>query len=312
MAETTGLSEPLARVPAGADGWLARRLASPALWGDARLLARHWRETVIYATCRVPRGCLPGLWLSYAMRGAVGARLFHQPPRVRGEPSPYMALMRPVHLQIGGRHVGAPMLFDLSWKGRELLVKLRLLGFAAIWREAATEALLEALAGGISIAENAPVSRPFPVEDMHWQRRQGLGSLPAVARRGVLVCPETPLCYGAREHDPGRPERLILSALTRVGGLARWQGIGLTGARPGMGALQRRLEIRFASARPVEAVMKNSRGHRGHTAPLRGERSVFRIWGLAPEELRLLAIAGHVGAGGHTAWGFGRFQVLSA
>ena len=287
--------------------WLSERLTYPAIGGGWADAAAHWRVTTVTVKCAQPRELEPGIWMPWAVRGAVGSILFDVDLPRNDRASAYQALMAPSHLMVQGRWVPAPLLIDVFAGDSQILITARLFGFADLWLDTFIGALVLALNGGVRLRYGGHERAPWPVLDFSYVR--GIG-VPTVFGPSLLIRPLTPLCYGSQAHVPHAPERWLVSAITRATLIARWQGFRVDRKVPDAENLAENIRIIPSALQRVERFGKRSRRHAGATIEVTGERTELLLRNVDKDIAAALSLASTTGAGGHTAFGFGRFVLL--
>lgn len=270
-----------------------------------RDLIRLWMQDEIAVVCRRPPDLEDHPDLALRVRGALGRVLARQGPPVAHRFDPFD---RPSAFKIlfeesdDGR--GRPFALDADVLAESVLVRLRLFGAAGFWIDQVREALLEALAGGIAFRLGG--RQHVPLEPLECaQRRTGLTDPPERCGEAVLVF-RTPIVVRAGHRLSGSPRAVLWSAVTRLRGLAPWQGVRLA-------VDEAALEADLAAAPALDDVttvsLRRHSQRQGDVAiPVTGLLGRQRLW--APGAiLPFLAAGADTHIGSHAALGFGRYDL---
>ncbi len=306
---------------------LAERLLHPAeTVALAELPARWFHQTVEVVVAgrgeRAGDPALPG-----RLRGAWGAELMRaaSDAALAGRPCPWDppcaldVLMREQGRMTAGLMLPRPAVIRAERRGRDLVVRLTLFGFACDWIEAAAEALVAALRQGDPLRAAGPGGRD-PAESVTVIRARRLLSaeglsVPAAAAAAELTL-VTPLQLrrGTETAFDGLGS-LVASLGNRISGLARWQDCAVAADWRGLVAFAENLRC-DAELRPVRWMRWSGR-QGGRAIPMDGLIGRIVIdggpgngpgGGLGPL-VPLLALGATAHAGSHAALGLGAYDL---
>ena len=246
----------------------------------------------------------------YALRGALGNELFGRDLPAPDRASAWQALFSTNHLQLAKRQVPSPLLLDVEVDEETINITARLFGFADMWRDVFMAALITALNKGVSIGENSVERQPWLVQDFYYETLCGLP--PPPESNFLRLRPQGALCYGAEQHHSAEPARLLLSALSRVTLMARWHRVLLNFNIPTLAEIMAKSSVVKGFQGPITHIEKHSRRHAGQKMLLSGEGSELVLRTEQQDWVGLLQIASACAAGGHTSYGFGRFEIIAA
>lgn len=290
---------------------LAERLARPPLRCDLAGLPPLWRRTVVEVVCRRPEGFDDFPWLPGNIRGAWGRRLQEleremEPDRLFNRPGPYSALMG-LHGHVRSSvEVPKPYVFQLAVDARTIVIRLGLFGFAGVWAQAAATALVAACEGGIAPVPDDRRRVPLTVIGGGWTRSETV-PVPQLDARAALHF-LTPLVLRKGGVLTGSLDGLLFRLLNQVGGMARWQHIGLALDWTAWRGVCAAIRIEADGLRPV-AWDRFSRNAPGRPIPMTGLRGTLFLEGDLGPIAPMLAIGEQIHAGSLTALGLGRYEL---
>lgn len=307
---------PLLEHPQG-EGTIRGRLLSPERRVDLNGLCENWFATDIVlrvdgAAKMVGDPGLPG-----RVRGAFGAQLLESAsPQARaGDPCPwdppctFEALFRKQGRMEKGFEFPAPWIILTDTAGTDLLVTLRLFGFAAEFAPAASEALASAIRKRLDVGGNSGFFLPkTEIVSRRINAEAGL-SYPDDGRPVAL---EFLLPVAITGGTPLEKPRSLLSTLAvRAVGLARWHDLELETDRDEFARLLDQVEFHWQSPRKVSWLRGSNR--QGKLIPMNGLTGLLAIDG-PPEPLAalapLIAIGQNALMGADVAFGCGRFEII--
>ena len=291
---------------------LSRRLDQPTQLLSLEALCSVWFVQVIEA--RVPMmGVLAGRTdVLPKIRGAWGRSLMTGASQeaIAGRPCPFDP---PCGLDVffreqgrSGRHaIPKPYVLEADRSGVDLIVRLKIFGFATEWTPVASERLVEALNVNVDwrwLSEMPHLKAPR-VEELKVLTVEGLSlpdSPPATTLR--LLSPLENEARAMRD----QPWGVVARIARRVSGLARWHDAEIDASWEDLSETWKRLDYDL-SATHDDVVDRRSRG-RGFSEPtLVGD---IRISGDLGSIWPLLRMGETAGAGRGAVHGLGRFEVL--
>jgi hypothetical protein len=293
---------------------LSRRLAEPALRLTLDELAHAWFVQSIEARLPV-MGALSGRAEEVLpkVRGAWGRRLLEgaSPEAVAEQPCPWdPPCARDVffreQIRAGRIAVPKPYVFEADRDGPDLIVRLKVFGFASAWTAAAADRLAEALNHhmdwrGLSGMANLRDPR---VTDLNVITVQGLEVPPAPAAFSLHTV--TPI-EDERGELVDRPWKVIAGAARRIWGLARWHDAELTADWGDLSAAWQSCDARaIPHGGAAEPLLRHGRAKGFLQAAFRGE---IHIEDAPPDLWTILTLAQTCGAGRGAVHGLGRFAL---
>lgn len=205
-----------------------------------------------------------------------------------------------------GLEIPKPYTIRLAADGPDLVVELRLFGFATDWLEAAGEAMVRALRDGVQ----GPDRRGLAVTDRQAEVFEAVALPEPAAMLGLRF--ETPLALRREHPDAPLLPGLIASLCNRISGLARWQDAeiedGSAWARAMMEAAAGVETLERLT--PVAAGRRSSSRQGRRDIPVAGLTGDLILAGNLTPLLPLLAIGQTTHAGSHTAIGQGAYTFL--
>jgi len=259
---------------------LAQDLCRPAARVPLDALADHWRLARLEA-------CIPGhgvlarnFVLMNRIRGAFGRRLMEGASReaLAGQPCPWrppctLDVLFREQARVGKHGLPKPFTLSLDRHGRDLLVRLALLGFAMDWAAAAAQALVAALRHDIDWRGHADGNfLPRPEVESFAIAEAGI---PGLAREATVLRFVTPL--DASGDDPlDRPATIIGRLARRVDLMSRWMGVEVDADWPLLARLWNGLDYHSAGLRRAAGLPRRS-GRNGNSfsqALVEGELSI--------------------------------------
>lgn len=304
---------------AAAAGAIADRLLAPAETIDPIDLCHRWHRQWIEVVAeglgrRADDPALPG-----KVRGALGHALLRGASAAAraGRPCPWTP---PCALDVMLREQGRltpklmlprPVVPAVDRRGRDLVVRLTVFGFATEWMPAAAEALSAAVAEGLARATDD--GRPVAIRHRRLGAADGV-DWPEAAEGGdapVALNFLSPVVF--RGPDDGFPADFpgfVANLGNRLSGLARWQDVRLEADWRGLKAAAAAVAM---DARGLERVRWRRRSSRqGRTIGMAGWTGTVVLHGPVWPFLPLLALGATAHVGSHTALGLGRYGLAPA
>ncbi len=297
-------------------GSVRDRLLAPERPVDLQILCKHWFATDITARIAGASKMVGDPGLPGRIRGAFGAVLLESasPQAAAGHPCSwdppctFEILFRKQGRMEAGFEFPAPWVVLLNPAGIDLLVTLRLFGFAADYAPAASEALLSALGSRLDLAGSTGFFLP----------KREIVSRTISAQHGLdasLAGPEITLDFLAPVVQSStsplvRPQSLIAALAARASGLARWHDVQLAIDRDELLGAIDQLDFEWINARQIQWTRGSNRQHKaipmsGHVGQLSITGPVDAMACVAP----LLSIGESAFIGADVAFGCGRFEV---
>jgi hypothetical protein len=301
--------------PATAPTSAAERLTTPALTGGFDLLGPVFTREVIHLRCAAPAGLEDGPWMGAAVRGALG-RVLEERAANGGtggrrdpfnRPSAFAILFQTQAMLTRRLEVPRPWRLRVQRRGRSLTIEIALYGFAGYWAPAVADALVEALAAGVSLRALGRMRVPWPVEALEIRRVTGL-TLPPDTSRPLVLDIETPLALKAGGALAGHLDNLPMMLADRASGLARWHDIAITADFSALRTASRRLRIQADGLIPDRWERRSGR-LAGRIIPMAGFRGRLILQDLDPAFALPLAIAADAHLGQGATAGLGWFSV---
>ncbi|MFZ5834198.1 MAG: CRISPR system precrRNA processing endoribonuclease RAMP protein Cas6 [Pseudomonadota bacterium] len=268
-----------------------------------------WWEITIAAD--LPRDFEDVPNLADRLRGALGRALHRQAARpetgwLARVPTPYEMLFGEA-FTCAGKVVPRPFVIAAECGKGKLTAKLRLAGIAGSSVEPVCEALQEALERGIAIRHGGRLRVALTAQSATMAFHRGF-SLPATGNH-LSIRLLTPLVVRHGSRASGSLASLPHSMFRRLQGLARWDGFSVKepeiNFKDHLNCLDTTLEGFSASNE-----RRHSSEHGSNGMPVRGFTGIWRIAGNIEPLAPLFAAAAAFHAGGETALGFGRMEVL--
>lgn len=291
---------------------LRESLRQPPETGDIRLLLELWRHVEFRIRCRRPYGLEEHPDFAVRLRGAFGRALALQPIPVRDRPDPFR---RPPPFEVlfgellphDGAGLPRPFVIDTDVFGWEVRVRLRVFGQALFWARQARDALIMALADGVSLRSGGRLRAVVAPVDVETEWVDGL--VCPRAQSDVALLLRTPLII-RRGATMALDAHALASALaTRAEGLARWQGLCVAGAKAVLIRAARNVECHCAETIPVH-FRRHSRRQQGRVIPVIGLTGVIRLTGNVACLMPYLTVAAVAHIGSHAGLGLGRFDLV--
>lgn len=293
---------------------LRDRLQAPVMEGGLGQLAAIWKVTTITVRCRPPPGLEDGPWLTGALRGALGSALSRRPPPPPLVPGPtfdrpraFDVLFRPQGMWTASWEAPKPFVLRTDRSGGLIDVSASLFGFADYWAPEVQAGLIDALRGGVSIAESGAVRAPFAPEGVELRQRTGRTAPVLRDRAGLAIL--TPLAFRIDRAVVGSLGGFLPAVLRRLDGLARWHDSALRDDDGVLAAAAGSVSVEDIDLTPV-AWRRRSGVQGGREIPMAGLIGRFELCGPLTPFAAALAMAedAHVGHG--AAGGMGRFALL--
>ena len=293
---------------------LRRRLEHPEDGLGLVELLSFWRHAVVEVGCPLPRGLEPGPWLPGAIRGALGQALRRRTGLAPERESRRSAQARVLVFETLGfvtkrRQAPKPVAIQIDLAGRRLIVRLVLFGFACGWVEIFRRALIEALDGGIRLKRDGGIRARWSVAAGRWWQSERVAVPPPGLDR-VRVELLTPLCLSAGRVLRTDPAEIVMAALERVSGLARFQDARLDEDWSGWRDLSKSLTFDRVDL-GVDSVDHRSSRQPGNEHRIDGLVGGFDVIRPPDRLLPLLALAESAHAGARGAHGFGRLRLVA-
>lgn len=298
-----------------AEAWaraLARDLADPPLALDVRALADLWPVEQVRIEAPRPPDFADYPELSVRIRGAfgraladiggVGAGRFSLPP-------PYVILFSSAGRWAPGLDIPKPMVIRAHAEHDRIVVELALFGVAGVYVEAATEALVECLARGIAFDPTSRTRLSLHADSVATTRIDSVSWL--MRTRAASLTFRTPVCVRHGRGLSSDPRGIARSVVKRVAGMARWQGVRLTGD---FDAPLREIEAAKYDAGGLLLARWQRFSLRQGPAPIPmdGFLGTLRLAGRLDALAPYLAIAATCNTGSHAALGLGWFDLSTA
>lgn len=301
-------------VPTG----IAETLASPVATTDIEGLARSWFETNITWNLAGYSQLVADVGLPGRLRGAFGRALMASasPEALGGLPCPWSppcafdALFRKQGRMNAGLDFPSPWIIRTDAHRGDLLITLRLFGFAADWAPAAVEAMSSSILTGTNFADDTRSRLQAPtISGRTIKTVSGLTPPSGGTDSSLLVTFATPVAlssHSAIEH----PRSLMKSAFQRLSGLARWHNLALEEDLAGTREAVERLGFTWRKSESV-AWSRGSR-RQDRTIKMVGYLGTLLIGGDEADVALVrdaLGIATRCHIGADVAFGCGRFDV---
>ena len=243
--------------------------------------------------------------LALRIRGAFGNALARRGAPIShrfdpfGRPPPYPALFGDEQ----GNRV-RPFVIDADVIGDVVVVDLRLFGMAVFWADQTREALIEALADGVSLRGGA-LRTPFVPLDAMMRRCAAPENRPRLTE-AVLVF-RTPVCVRRKDALQLSGPSVLKSIVTRVRGLTPWLNIEIVADWEKLHRLAETFDYDDGDLTMVR-FDRYSRRNPGAAIPMRGALGRLVARGDITPYHPFLAIGQFIHAGSHAALGFGRYD----
>ena len=271
-----------------------------------RELLLLWTHEEIRVVCRRPQDLENYPDLAMRIRGAFGRQLARLGPPVAHRFDPF-SRPRAFDVLFGAapERAGRPMALDADVTGATVTVELRLFGSAMFYAGQCREALLAALAGGVSIRPEGRHHVTF--EPLDCLGRRLCPALPPETISGASLTFVTPVAVRSGGALLSTPSALLYASVTRLRGLAPWIGVEISADWRALHACCSGAEVvadtlfayrsrRFSQRQPDRVIpvlgLLGSCTLRGNLTPL------------AP----FLALAAYTHIGSHAALGLGRLR----
>lgn len=270
-------------------------------WFHALVAVRASGAGVLAHNPRAP-GWVRGAWGEQLKQTASAEAIAGQPCTWQPPCSLDVFFRRQGHVT-PGLEIAKPYTVGLAADDGDLIVELRVFGFATDWLESAADALVRALRQGIRAPDG---SQGLTVADRQTQVFEGLEIPPAAPRLALEF--QTPLAL--RRDEPSAPlmPSLIASLGNRVSSLARWQDAAIAADWPAIKATAQALAS-HEQFEPYAGHDRSSARQQGRRIPVEGQRGTLRLAGDLDPLLPLLAIGQTCHAGSHAALGQGRYRI---
>jgi hypothetical protein len=279
-------------------------------------LALHWRVSEAIVRCRRPQGFDDGWTLTGRVRGAFGYALIAgaeaRPRSLRSLPVAYRLLFSlppPAPASTGPFYVPPtrPFVLFATGAGAELMVTLRLYGYAAAWLLESRAALVAALRGGVSVAPGARARARLEVTGVETRQLPRPEVTPDPNEAMVVF--DSPACFARGAAQAVGIETLLGSLFGRLAGLAAWHGIALDADHEALAEATERVRLDASRLRPA-AWDRIAVAQGGRRIPMVGVLGSLWLSGPLGPLAPALALAPTAHLGSHTAFGMGRCQVI--
>ena len=290
---------------------LKTSLAAPPVAASIGELLALWRQVEFRITARRPKLLEDLPDLPVRLRGALGEALAKSPAPIRGRHDPFD---RPPPFQVlfgdlgseRGRETPRPIVLDADVTSSAVEVRLVVLGQAMFWAQQARDAMIAALAGGITLRSGSRRRVVFEPLELETEVTEGL-VCPAVGRDAVLVL-RSPLVL---RH--GRSLKIDAHALTsalhaRAEGLARWQGLQLLDPLFSVTSTAKQFTVEGHDLLPIR-FFRHSRRQVGRSIPVTGTVGRLALKGNLADLMPYLVIGSVAHVGSHAALGMGRYEL---
>jgi hypothetical protein len=291
---------------------VSRRLAQPARKVDLATLGEVWFVQSIEARLPMMGVLLGRTDVLPKVRGAWGRALMAGASQdaLEGRPCPFDP---PCALDVffreqgrtGSQAIPKPYLFEMDREGPDLIVRLKIFGFASDWAPLAAERLVEALNGHVDwrgLSGMARLKSP-KVVDLRTATTEGVVPIAAgpIARVSLL----TPF-EDAGSNMLDEPWGFVARAARRVSGMARWHDAEIDTSWDELSTAWKSCDFDLSSCRS-QHVGRASRGRVFSQSALVGE---IAMSGPVEPFWPILLIGSTVGAGRGAVHGLGRFALV--
>lgn len=300
-----------------AGGAVRDRLLSPERPVNLPGLCEQWFATDITVRIAGASKMVGDPGLPGRIRGAFGAALLESasPEAASGQPCPWSPpctfeiLFRKQGRMEAGFEFPAPWVVLVDPDGRDLLVTLRLFGFAADYAPAASEALLSALGSRLDLAGSTGFF--LPKREINSRTIEAESSLDFSSADQEFILDFLAPVVLSSTSPITRPQSLISALAVRAAGLARWHDLRLEIDRDELHSSIDQLDLEWSNARDIHWTRGSNRQQRtipmgGHVGQLCVSGTGDAIAFVAP----LLAIGQSAFIGADVAFGCGRFVLL--
>jgi CRISPR-associated endoribonuclease Cas6 len=291
---------------------LAETLSAPYLSGGLDLLLETWRHDETEIVCRLPHDLEDHPDLAVRIRGAFGRMLAELPPPIVhrydpfGRPAPFAVLFGD-YIDARGTMIPKPFVIDADVIGTEVVVRLRIFGEAMFWAAQARDAMVMALAQGVSIRSESRHKVAFEPLSCSTRRIEGLAP-PCITRDAALRF-VTPLVVRNGSLPGLSPRSLVNSLIARAIGMARWQGLALELDHAELQLRAEAITLDVSDLMPV-GFRRHSRRQPGNPIPVLGFAGKLGLQGPLIDISPLLAVSAVAHLGSHAALGLGRCDVF--
>lgn len=266
-----------------------------------------WTQEEIRVVCARPPGLEDHPDLAMRIRGAFGRVLALAGPPIAHRHDPFDRPPAFPALFGGEEEAARPFAIDVDVLGAVVHVDLRLFGNAAFWADQCREALVAALAGGLSLKAGSRVRHPLdPVDCL---MRRVCAALPPPSVGAVSLTCLTPVAVRSGAALLTSPPALLYAAVTRVRRLASWLDVELSAD---WSVLRRACD----QARVVDEQFlpycseRSSQRQRDRRIPIAGVLGACRMEGDLTPLAPFLVLAEHTHIGSHAALGMGRVRLV--
>ncbi|WP_110030322.1 CRISPR system precrRNA processing endoribonuclease RAMP protein Cas6 [Hoeflea marina] len=287
---------------------------APAAIVDLDGLAEAWFETDIIWTIAGSSAAIGDPGFPGRVRGAFGAELMDgaSPEALAGQPCPWEppcafgVIFQKQGRMDPGLEFPGPWVIEVDAEGADLLVTLRLFGFATDYAGAAAEAMGKALTARLDYAGSSGQFFPRPhVIARTILARPGLALSPPSAPVLDFLSPVLLTSIDVIEH----PRSLLTTAAARIAGLARWHDLELSLDRAALVDLSHRLDFFWLDA--VGLRWKRRSRKQNREIRMAGTIGRLAIDGSEPDlhlAGRIFAFGQRCHIGADAAYGCGRFD----
>ncbi|MEZ5785683.1 MAG: CRISPR system precrRNA processing endoribonuclease RAMP protein Cas6 [Xanthobacteraceae bacterium] len=266
-----------------------------------------WIHEEIRVVCARPPELEDYPDLAMRIRGAFGRALALAGPPIAHRHDPFDR--PPPFPPLFGAEGETARLFtiDVDVLADVVQVDLRLFGAAAFWADQCREALVAALAGGVSLKAESRLRHPL--EPLDCMMRRVCADLPPRSVGAVAMACVTPVAVRSDHALLTTPAALLYAAVTRARRLAPWLDVSLTadwGALRGTCEQARVVRDRLLPYRSV----RFSQRQRDRRIPVTGLLGECRVEGDLTPLAPFLVLAEHTHIGSHAALGMGRVRLV--
>nr|WP_321444803.1 CRISPR system precrRNA processing endoribonuclease RAMP protein Cas6 [uncultured Cohaesibacter sp.] len=292
------------------------RLLNPEVEMDLNSLAQNWFEVEVTLTVEGWGKAMSDPGLPGRIRGAFGAELLSaaSPAARKGDactwvpPCAFEVLFRKQGRMEPGFDFPSPWVIEVDAYRGNLLVRLRLFGFASEYVGAASEALAKALVCRLKQGNQRHCFLPKPqIIDRHIESVAGLqAEISSDLLRLDFLSP----VLLSKKNVVHSPRSLITTVAVRLAGLARWHDAKLAMPNELIVEVSHRLNFEWFGAYDVKWIRQSNRQNK--KLNMAGTIGQLEISGLARDvELvgLLLQFGNRFHIGADAAYGCGRFDL---
>lgn len=302
---------------ADSDGEIRRRLLTPERQVNLAELGEIWCHHTISFRLRGYAALLSEPAFLGRVRGAFGVALMAGAsqaaidgrPCTFEPPCAFEALFRKQGRMTPGLDLASPWILTSDVRRSDLVVSLRLFGFAVEWAPAAAEAMTRSLRELVEWPASHEKARRAP--DIAARRAVTIVGSPAASPAEVLELEFlSPLVVSAR--DPRTCPEILLPGLgSRLSALARWHDVALEERVDWKRLKGEAASLEYSFSETSELKWQRKSHRQGKTIPMGGLLGRLTIAGALSDDVRcMLALGETCGAGADTALGCGRYRLI--